>query len=143
MDYKTGKASLSLEEWDMLRKSDNKAILQTLLYCAFLSQAKGSSTDRDDQCISNRLYPAIYQLKSKGGLMTSNNSFDPLVKLPVEGGKSTAQPYSEVEEVFQAFMTEVLTELFDFEKPFEQTTDNDACRYCPFALSCGRSLKRS
>ena len=143
VDYKTGKASLRLEEWDMLRKSDNKAILQTLLYCAFLSQAKGSSTDRDDQCISNRLYPAIYQLKSKGGLMTSNDSFDPLVKLPVEGGKSTAQPYSKVGEIFQAFMTEVLTELFDFEKPFEQTTDNDACRYCPFALSCGRSLKRS
>lgn len=75
--------------------------------------------------------------------MTSNDSFDPLVKLPVEGGKSKAQPYSEVEEAFQAFMSEVLTELFDFEKPFEQTTDNDICHYCPFALSCGRSLKRS
>ena len=75
--------------------------------------------------------------------MTSNDSFDPLVKLPFEGGKSTPQPYSEVEEAFQAFMSEVLTELFDFEKPFEQTTDNDICRYCPFALSCGRSLKRS
>lgn len=50
-----------------------------------------------------------------------------------------AAPYAEVKESFEALLVdELLAELYDTDKPFTQTEDDEQCAYCPFALSCGR-----
>jgi hypothetical protein len=38
----------------------------------------------------------------------------------------------------EAVVIQVLEDLFDKEKPFEQTNDTKACEHCPFAEVCGR-----
>ena len=130
VDYKTGGAELKLSSWDKLHDSKYKAIVQTLIYCAF-SVSSGQP--------AQSLYPAIYALRGTEGLMVSTESFNPLVKLPDENGKNAlSRPYSEVEERFNEFMKKVLSELFDPSVPFRQTEDSEVCDYCPFASSCGR-----
>ena len=132
VDYKTGGAELKLSSWDKLHDSKYKAIVQTLIYCAF-SVSSGQP--------AQSLYPAIYALRGTEGLMVSTESFDPLVKLPDENEKKALprpRPYSEVEESFNEFMKKVLSELFDPSVPFRQTEDLKVCDYCPFTSSCGR-----
>ena len=60
---------------------------------------------------------------------------------PIGGEKQSkvAAPYAEVKESFETLLVdELLSELYDTEKPFTQTGDAKQCAYCPFALSCGR-----
>ena len=155
----------------MLLDSRYKAILQTLIYCAFLAES-GVPTDE--------IYPAIYMLRGDYGLMVKGKGYDPLVQLPTEtsgkaseatelpespspehasflsegnsakgsGAKSPKKPkkpqttllsYAEAEAPFrEVFIHGVLDELYDASTPFAQTPKEENCRYCPFALSCGR-----
>lgn len=130
VDYKTGGAELKLPSWADLHDSKYKAIVQTLIYCAF-SVSSGQP--------AQSLYPAIYLLRGTEGLMVSTERFDPLVRLPDSEEKNTTpRPYAEVQGTFEEFMKEVLSELFDPSIPFRQTDDQKVCSYCPFASSCGR-----
>ena len=171
VDYKTGSEETRMPKWDLLLDSKYKAILQTLIYCAFLAE---SGVPKDE------IYPAIYMLRGDYGLMVKGKGYDPLVQLPTEtngkasdatelpasptlaqaplssegntskgsGAKSPQKPkklqttllsYAEAEAPFrEVFIHGVLDELYDASTPFAQTPKEDNCRYCPFALSCGR-----
>ena len=133
VDYKTGKEKIHMTKWDLLLDSEYKAILQTLIYCAFLTE---SGVPKDE------IYPAIYMLRGDYGLMVKGQGYDPLVHLPSqEDGKPKAAllSYKEAEAPFlELFVHQVLDELYDSTRPFIQTTDEKNCQYCPFALSCGR-----
>ncbi len=171
MDYKTGSEETRMAEWDLLLDSKYKAILQTLIYCAFLAE---SGVPKDE------IYPAIYMLRGDYGLMVKGKGYDPLVQLPLDtygnssnspelpaspslaqaplpsegnsskgsGAKSpkkskkpqtTLLSYKEAEAPFrEVFIHGVLDELYDASTPFAQTPKEENCRYCPFALSCGR-----
>ena len=141
VDYKTGNASLTISKpkdksvrWEeRLKDPDNKAILQTLIYCAGLAQ-----TYKLDE---SKIHPAIFRFKGNDGLVTKQEKYDPLLTFPIGGEKQSkvAAPYAEVKESFEALLVdELLAELYDTEKPFTQTEDAKQCAYCPFALSCGR-----
>ena len=53
--------------------------------------------------------------------------------------QTTLLSYKEAEAPFrEVFIHGVLDELYDASTPFAQTPKEDNCRYCPFALSCGR-----
>ncbi len=134
VDYKTGKEKIHMTKWDSLLDSEYKAILQTLIYCAFLAE---SGVPKDE------IYPAIYMLRGNYGLMVKGQGYDPLVHLPSEkkDGKPSSEllSYKDAEAPFrELFIHQVLDELYDPTHPFIQTTKENNCQYCPFALSCGR-----
>ena len=140
VDYKTGNASLTISKpkdksvrWEeRLKDPKNKAILQTLIYCAGLAQ-----TYKLDESM---IHPAIFRFKGSDGLVTKQKKYDPLLTFPIgEKQSKVAAPYAEVKESFEALLVEeLLAELYDTDKPFTQTEDDEQCAYCPFALSCGR-----
>ena len=140
VDYKTGNAALTISKskdksvrWEeRLKDSKNKAILQTLIYCAGLAQ-----TYKLDESM---IHPAIFRFKGNDGLVTKQKKYDPLLTFPIgEKQSKVAAPYAEVKESFEALLVdELLAELYDTDKPFTQTEDDEQCAYCPFALSCGR-----
>ena len=142
VDYKTGNASLTISKpqkkvvdfrWEeRLKDPKNKAILQTLIYCAGLAQ-----TYKLDE---SQIHPAIFRFKGNDGLVTKQKKYDPLLTFPIgEKQSKVAAPYAEVKESFEALLVdELLAELYDTDKPFTQTEDAEQCAYCPFALSCGR-----
>ena len=72
--------------------------------------------------------------------MKLTTKYQPLISLPVgEKQAKEAVSYHEMKESFEPFLIEeILTGLYDTEVPFTQAEDLKACRYCPFALSCGR-----
>ena len=140
VDYKTGNAALTISKskdksvrWEeRLKDPDNKAILQTLIYCAGLAQ-----TYKLDESM---IHPAIFRFKGNDGLVTKREKYDPLLTFPIgEKQSKVAAPYAEVKESFEALLVdELLAELYDTDQPFTQTEDAEQCTYCPFALSCGR-----
>ena len=140
VDYKTGNASLTISKpkdksvrWEeRLKDPKNKAILQTLIYCAGLAQ-----TYKLDESM---IHPAIFRFKGSDGLVTKQKKYDPLLTFPIgEKQSKVAAPYAEVKESFEALLVdELLAELYDTDQPFTQTEDDEQCAYCPFALSCGR-----
>ena len=142
VDYKTGGDKISIIKprgagsdfrWvDKLFDTDYKAILQTLIYCAGLAQTKGLD--------ERKIYPAIFRFRGEDGLMKLTNKYQPLISLPI-GEKHAKEivSYHEMKESFEPFLIEeILTSLYDTEVPFTQSEDLKPCRYCPFALSCGR-----
>ena len=138
VDYKTGNASLTISKskdksirWEeRLKDPDNKAILQTLIYCAGLAQ-----TYKLDEA---KIHPAIFRFKGNDGLVTKQEKYNPLLTFPIDD-KKVAAPYAQLKESFEALLVdELLAELYDTDKPFTQTEDDEQCAYCPFALSCGR-----
>ena len=46
--------------------------------------------------------------------------------------------YSDYAEEFEEALDTVLNELFDYETPFRQAADEDACTYCEFKTICRR-----
>ena len=142
VDYKTGGDKISITKprgagsdfrWvDKLFDTDYKAILQTLIYCAGLAQTEGLD--------EHKIHPAIFRFRGGDGLMKLTTKYQPLISLPVgEKQAKEAVSYHEMKESFEPFLIEeILTGLYDTEVPFTQSEDLKPCRYCPFALSCGR-----
>ena len=143
VDYKTGSAKISISvpqgadsafRWvEQLAIPDNKAILQTLIYCAGLAQTDGLD--------ESKIHPAIFRFKGGDGLMKMKTSYKPLITIPQEGEKRTKieASYHEMKEAFEPFLIEeILSPLYDTSIPFVQTEDPKQCSHCPFALSCGR-----
>ena len=143
VDYKTGSAKISISvpqgadsafRWvEQLAIPDNKAILQTLIYCAGLAQTDGLD--------ESKIHPAIFRFKGSDGLMKMKTSYKPLITIPQEGEKRTKieASYHEMKEAFEPFLIEeILSPLYDTSIPFIQTEDPKQCSHCPFALSCGR-----
>ena len=95
VDYKTGNAALTISKskdksvrWEeRLKDPDNKAILQTLIYCAGLAQ-----TYKLDESM---IHPAIFRFKGNDGLVTKQEKYDPLLTFPIGGEKQSkvAAPY--------------------------------------------------
>ena len=142
VDYKTGGDKISISKsqgagsdfrWvDKLSDPDYKAILQTLIYCAGLAQTEGLD--------ERKIYPAIFRFRGGDGLIKLTTKYQPLISLPVgEKQAKEAVSYHEMKDSFEPFLIEeILTGLYDTEVPFTQSEDLKPCRYCPFALSCGR-----
>lgn len=123
IDYKTGLAKnkeLKLEEWDDIRTDSNLAkSFQLLMYA--LMYKKMSATAADEQLVSG-----IISFRSLGeGLKT--------VKIT----QKEVLDEQELKE-FEIQLRQILSDIFDPEIPFEQTTELDNCTYCLFKGICNR-----
>ena len=106
--------------FDSSRRKRQKEILQALIYSILYRNSK-----EDDI----HLLPALYPTRIMG-----SGTFDPRVKW-------NRQYVNNVEMLAKEVLPELqgkLAEIFDFEKDFEQTDNENTCKYCPFKDYCQR-----
>ncbi|SFT86427.1 PD-(D/E)XK nuclease superfamily protein [Algoriphagus locisalis] len=125
IDYKTGKDNKKVTTieafFDRDDKKRNKAAMQTMLY-AKLFQAENPT-------IRKPLKPGIFNIKE-----IYDPNFNPFLILD----KEEIQDYREFAETFESELSGLIGEIYDLEKPFDQTTDLKKCEYCPYKEICGR-----
>jgi hypothetical protein len=124
IDYKTGKDKLDFDSVESLFVRDgkrNKAAFQTLLY-ALLYRANASHR-------GTRIVP---------GLINRMNLFDDDFKFGLKVGREYVTDVDPLLPEFEQRLKIVLEELFDIETPFDQTTDPEICRNCPYQGICYR-----
>jgi CRISPR/Cas system-associated exonuclease Cas4 (RecB family) len=124
IDYKTGKDELYFESVSSLFRRDgkrNKAAFQTLLY-ALLYQANARNT-------SYKIIP---------GLINRMNLFDTEFKFGLKVGKTFVEDVDPLLPEFSAHLKALVEEIHDPQVPFDQTTDVDLCKFCPYQRICYR-----
>lgn len=128
IDYKTGKDKLSFDSVASLFARNgkrNKAAFQILLY-ALLYKRNFMASGR---LASMRLVP---------GLINRLNLFDEEFTFGLKAGKDQITDVEPFLPEFEERLKEVFNELFDAEKPFDQTGELENCRLCPYSQICYR-----
>ncbi|MDX1627630.1 MAG: PD-(D/E)XK nuclease family protein [Fulvivirga sp.] len=124
IDYKTGKDTHKFDEIEDLfnreKKDRNKAAFQTLFY-ALLYRSKKEQGERMMPAVFNK--EALFQGK------------EVTIEHKQNGPVMDAEPYL---TTFKSHLKEVLAELFDTEITFDQTTDENKCKYCVYNNICCR-----
>ncbi|MBL0740081.1 PD-(D/E)XK nuclease family protein [Chryseolinea lacunae] len=124
IDYKTGKDKLDFESVASLFVRDgrrNKAAFQTLVYALLY-----------------RSNTPMVGLKIVPGLINRMNLFDEDFKFGLRVGKDYVTDVEPLLPEFEQQLKIMLEELFDIEVPFDQTTDHELCRNCPYQGICYR-----
>ncbi|NVK49079.1 MAG: PD-(D/E)XK nuclease family protein, partial [Cyclobacteriaceae bacterium] len=125
IDYKTGKDDkkvLSIASlFDRDEKKRNKAAMQTLLY-AYFYQFEHPENRKP-------LKPGIFNIRE-----IYNPEFNPFLQM----NGQEIHDYREVEEEFVSGLSVMLGEILNKEVPFDQTEDEEKCKYCAYKEICGR-----
>jgi hypothetical protein len=138
IDYKTGKDDMSFKDTDTLfAKSDKNsrdAIFQLLTYACFFAD-KIENIDID-------IEPQIYKVSEIMGAEVSDKMF----RIKRSNEKQNRPAYlidsqkSDKILDFKSKLFDFICEIFDPEKPFEQTVCELNCKYCQFKTLCNRSI---
>jgi RecB family exonuclease len=121
IDYKTGKADNSFKDIPSLfEKEGNHAALQALLYARMYVSKSGAG---------KTVIPGLYFLKT---IYQKNFQY-------VIGKKDSPLVYQDYARELDENLKAKLEEIFDREKPFQQTDDRNICRSCPYAKLCRRN----
>ncbi len=125
IDYKTGKDQLKFKDFEGLfseeGKDQNKALIQTLFYTYVYEKAKAvQNVEPHLYTVKDFKSGTLFSEKRKGGLQLSDENLDYF------------------KEQFEFKLTEKLSEIFDVNIPFVQTSNLDTCKYCPFKKICQR-----
>ncbi|MBL7856685.1 MAG: PD-(D/E)XK nuclease family protein [Cyclobacteriaceae bacterium] len=129
VDYKTGKDKLDFKNVASLferSKSRNKAAFQTLVY-ALLYKEASLSLGKEEK--TPRLVP---------GLMSRMNLFDEDITFGLKMDNEYVHDVAELLPEFQLRLKELVEEIFDPAISFDQTTETDNCKYCPYREICYR-----
>ena len=95
-------------------------IFQTLLYSMMLQRAHHKES-----------YPSLYYASRM-----MDKEYSPKI-LCCDTNKHIER-YSAVAESFEQELTTILNELFDYDTPFSQVEDSNACKYCDYKRICRR-----
>lgn len=125
IDYKTGKDKVEIKGNipDLfVRDGDrNKAAFQTMLYALLYKSTSKTA--------GLRIVP---------GLINRVNLFDEDFKFGLKIGKDYVDDITPFLEEFETALRETLEELFNPSKTFDQTTNTEICRLCPYQGLCYR-----
>ena len=130
VDYKTGSNNSKFKGLNKLfygeagdRVSD---VVNTLIYTMIWHRTEGVDVQ-----------PALYYLRDM-----HDKKYSPLLKVSYKENTTkisyNIERYSDVAEEFEGYLSEILSELFDPNKPFCQAKDQNACKYCDYATICGK-----
>lgn len=128
IDYKTGKDKLQFDSVASLftrESSRNKAAFQTLLYALLYKKTKRATTNQEE-------------LKIVPGLINRLNLFDDGFSFGLKVGKEQVTNADGLLPEFEERLQVLFDELYNPEKPFEQTTDTDHCKLCSYTQICYR-----
>ena len=131
LDYKSGsdkKDFASIESlFDRENRTRNKAAMQTMMYGLLYLETNSRN-------VPYPLKPAVFNLKS-----IFEEDFDPSLQMGSgRGPKLEITSYQEYEDEFVAALQACLSEIFDPLVPFDQTEDEEKCKWCPFQNICSR-----
>ncbi len=125
LDYKTGTGKLDFKNLDEVfehnKENRPKFVLQTFLYGLFYKEKAAGQT----------ITPGIYYIRD-----VFKDDFD--TELNNKELKEKVTDFGIYEEDFKEHLTTILEEIFSFETPFIQTTNEKICQYCPYAGVCNR-----
>lgn len=123
VDYKTGRDELSFTSIASLFDREgkkNKAAFQTLVYALlFADEVKGD-------------------VKLVPGLINRKNLFDPDFDFGLRMNKERVENVLPLLPEFEEHLRTMLSELFNPAVEFDQTKDEEICRYCEFNSICYR-----
>jgi hypothetical protein len=134
VDYKTGgdKTEISSIEglFQTTKKTSNDAALQLLTYAAAYSDLRKAT---------HKIRPSLYRLKAA---MTENIDVDD-DWLILSTGKERLEwvndgKMPDWQKTFRNELENMISSIFDGKGYFEQTTEIENCRYCPFLQMCSR-----
>lgn len=126
IDFKTGAEDLSAGNIETLfsgKSSTKGGMLQILCYCEAYLQLENSNVD-----IEPRIHP-LRDLSAAKGIQELTINKRPIFT------------YSDIRQEFKPHLYKLFEEIFDPDGTFEQTDDDNNCKYCPFLSLCGRSPK--
>jgi hypothetical protein len=124
IDYKTGRDELDFSGIPSLFEREgkrNKAAFQTMLY-ALLVQ-------KNFKALPGRLLP---------GLLNRKNLFDDNFTFGLRKDKEILNDIGPLLPEFEEHLKKLLDELYNPAVPFDQTTDEMVCSYCPYKAICYR-----
>jgi hypothetical protein len=127
IDYKTGKDKLDFESIASLfsrASTRNKAAFQTLLYALLYKE--------------NFISHSAPALKLVPGLINRMNLFDDSFAFGLKIGREQITDVHHLFPEFEERLKALFDELFDPEKPFDQTSDLGNCTNCPYGQICYR-----
>jgi CRISPR/Cas system-associated exonuclease Cas4 (RecB family) len=130
IDYKTGKDKLNFESVASLFSRDpgrNKAAFQTLLYALLYKQ--NFLADTSDHTRGVRMVP---------GLINRMNLFDEGFSFGLKFGKTPVTDVDVLLPEFEMRLRQLFEELFDPNSAFDQTSDTENCKLCPYSQICYR-----
>ena len=128
LDYKTGSGSLEFKNLGDIfkenKKNRPKHVLQTFLYILLYEEnADGKS-----------VIPGIFYVKD-----IFKEDFSPLLRLKTgKNEEIEVTDFKPFRKEFEQLLSECLSEIFDPEIPFTQTTELEFCKYCNFKTLCCR-----
>jgi len=125
IDYKTGKDENSFKTITSLFDRDdvkrNKAAFQALFYSWVYNRVKSDSS-----------------LILQPGLINRKEIFDDKFEYGLSQNGQVIQDVKYLLPEFESNLVQLLTEFFDPQQPFDQTTKIKTCEYCSYKEICGR-----
>ena len=129
LDYKTGKGEMKFESIEDLfvgeQRNRNKAAFQTFLYAKVFMSHDGMG--------KARIMPGVYLIRD-----IYNQDFNYQFRMGPSRKQFPIQEYSIFDEVFTSHLQALLADLYDHEIPFQQTSEAENCRNCPYKGICNR-----
>jgi len=129
LDYKSGKGEMTFESIEDLfegeQKNRNRAAFQTFLYAKVFKSHDGKE--------EAKIMPGVYLIKD-----IYNRDFNYRFRMGQPRKYIPIPDYSTFDEVFTANLQALLSDLYDPEVPFRQTSEAETCRYCPYKGICNR-----
>lgn len=128
IDYKTGKDKMGFENIESLfspSASRNKAAFQTFLYALLYKK-------------SHMTHGEMSTYKVVPGLMNRINLFEESFSFGLKAGKEQIKDIEPLLPEFEERLSGLLHEVFDPAIAFNQTTETDHCKLCPYTRMCYR-----
>jgi len=122
LDYKTGGSSKtvkSVEELFISSKNRNENALQTFLYSIIIANQKPEY----------KIMPAILYI---------NKELAKTDDIQIKVAQEKIDDIEQIKSEFLHQLNNVISNLFDMQKPFEQAEDKDVCAFCDFKQICKR-----
>lgn len=138
-DYKTGQVKKryisSIEDMFGPQHGEVKAVMQTLVYC-FMLRRQDANVHSRRAVLKDPLHIMIIRPLE---LNDSSKVQEGQIKGAKKGDPSTPLVYAgEFEQQFEERLLALLNEIFDLEKPFEQTNNLNTCKKCAYKNFCKR-----
>lgn len=124
VDYKTGSDETVFPDVSSLfsNKKNYGGIFQTFLYCCAYASFTGYEGD---------IQPYIYSLK------TLNATGLPPIRIGTDSKNTPVMGYLVYKDEFSRLFAELVSEIFNPDKPFVKASTDHACAYCKYVRLCG------
>lgn len=133
VDYKTGSKEAKatsveaiFDDKEQKGNSNTEYFLQTMLYCKMLTQPEsGAPKIPDMPVVPALLYPHRW---------TPDNNYNPILSID----KKAIEDIRNYSDDFSKGLKSVLSEIYDYSKPFKPTENVKDCENCYFYNICGK-----